>query len=220
MPNQRLPDEMLTQPLHQVEAILFDLGGVLIDIDGQRVFAHWARCAGTDATTLRSRFVMDEAYHRFERGELNATAYFDTLRIRLGIDISDADFLAGWNAMLVGEKPGIREVLARAATLHPLYLFSNTNRPHHAAWGVDYAAMLSPFAHLFVSSEIGRRKPEPAAFHYVAEAIGMPLESILFFDDATENIEGARAVGMPAVQVRTTQDIIDALARLEQRGRR
>lgn len=215
-----MPEHLLAQAQPKVEVILFDLGGVLIDIDGRRVFAHWARCAGVDAATLRSRFAMDEAYHQFERGELDTTAYFDTLRRRLGIDIPEADFLAGWNAMLVGEKPGIRDILARAATQHPLYLLSNTNPPHHTAWGADYATMLSPFTRLFVSSEIGRRKPEPAAFHYVAEAIGKPPESILFFDDSMENVDGARAVGMPAVHVRTTQDIIDALARLEQRGLR
>lgn len=213
-----MPNHLPPQVLLKVEVILFDLGGVLIDIDGQRVFAHWARCAGVDAASLHSRFAMDEAYHQFERGELDAAAYFAALRLRLGIDISDGDFLAGWNAMLVGEKPGIRDVLARAATQHPLYLFSNTNHPHHAAWGVDYATMLSPFARLFVSSEIGRRKPEAAAFHYVAEAIGKPPASILFFDDSAENVDGARAVGMPAVHVRTMQDIIDVLARLEQRG--
>lgn len=220
MPNHPRPLEVLAETLPRVEVLLFDLGGVLIDIDGQRVFAHWARCAGVDAATLRSRFAMDEAYHQFERGELDAAAYFATLRIRLGIDIPDADFLAGWNAMLVGEKSGIRAVLARAAAQHPLYLFSNTNSVHHAVWGADYATMLSPFARLFVSSEIGRRKPEPAAFHYVAEAIGRPPENILFFDDSAENVDGARAVGMPAVHVSRTQDIIDVLAHLEQRGLR
>lgn len=220
MPHHPPPPAQLPQTLPKVEALLFDLGGVLIDIDGRRVFAHWARCAGVDAAILRSRFAVDEAYRQFERGELDIPTYFAALRARLGIDLSDADFLAGWNAMLVGEKTGIREVLAQAAKHHPLYLFSNTNSAHHAVWGCDYAAMLSPFARLFVSSEIGRRKPEAEAFAYVAEAIGRPPENILFFDDAAENVEGARAVGMPAVHVTCTQDIIDVLAALGQRGLR
>ena len=64
---------------------------------------------------------------------------------------------------------------------------------------------------MFVSSEIGVRKPEPAAFAAIAAAIDLPLERILFFDDTLANVEGALAVGMPAVHVRSLDDIAKAI---------
>jgi putative hydrolase of the HAD superfamily len=59
---------------------------------------------------------------------------------------------------------------------------------------------------------MGKRKPEPDAFQAVADAIGVPLDAILFFDDTLENVQGARAVGMRAVHVRSGKDIEDAVA--------
>ena len=61
---------------------------------------------------------------------------------------------------------------------------------------------------------MGLRKPEPAAFAAIAAAINVPLERILFFDDTRANVDGALAVGMQAVHVRSLADIKNALARV------
>ena len=202
----------MTRP--HIEALLFDLGGVLIDIHAERVLEHWGRCAGVSVDFLRSRFEVDEAYRQHERGERDACGYFAALRDRLGIAISDEDFLTGWNAMLGDEKPGVRALLDRAVRVYPLYLFSNTNAAHHAVWSRALGSLLQPFQRQFVSSEIRLRKPEPQAFLHVADAMETAPQNVLFFDDVLENINGARAVGMQTVHVRSSQDIADALALL------
>ena len=69
-------------------------------------------------------------------------------------------------------------------------------------------------SHVFVSSEIGHRKPERSAFEFVARSVGVPIESILFFDDTLENVEGALAAGFQAVHVRGPADVKTALVRL------
>ena len=63
-------------------------------------------------------------------GKISDEDYFASLRASLGIGISDAQFLEGWNAIFAGEMPDIAELLPRAAKQMPLYAFSNTNRPH------------------------------------------------------------------------------------------
>ena len=198
------------------QALLFDLGNVLVEISFDRTFEHWSRAAGLEPGQVRDRFSFDTAYERHERGEITASAYFQTLRGSLGIDISDAAFLDGWNAMLVGEVPGIRELLGRAQDRFPLYAFSNTNVVHHAHWSVEFGPMLEPFRHVFASSEIGLRKPEPEAFMAVAAAIGTPPERILFFDDSQVNVKGARQVGLAAVLVTSIDDVAKALDRILQ----
>lgn len=139
-----------------VRALLFDLGGIVIEIDFNRVFAVWAALSGERIETVKSRFSFDTFFERHERGEITARDYFASLRSSLSIDLS--------------------------------------------------AEELRSFRKVFVSCEMGMRKPEPEAFAGIAAEIGVPLDEILFFDDTRENVEGARAVGMRAVHVRSVED--------------
>ena len=93
-----------------VEALLFDVGEVVIEIDFRSV-ASWAGAAGTAADALQARFAFDDAYQRHERGEIAAGEYFAALRSSLGIDLSDAALVTGWNAIYVNEVPGMRALL-------------------------------------------------------------------------------------------------------------
>ena len=112
------------------DALLFDLGRVVLDIDFSRAVACWAGHAGCAPDSIVARYVRDEAYRQHEMGKISDEDYFASLRASLGIGISDAQFLEGWNAIFAGEMPDIAELLPRAARHMPLYAFSNTNRPH------------------------------------------------------------------------------------------
>ena len=194
-----------------VRALLFDLGGVLVELDWERVFAHWARCAGKPVEPIRAAFSFDVPYQRHERGEIDAAAYYASLRRSLQLDIPDAQFDAGWKAVFVREIPETVEMVRALHGRIPMYLFSNTNPAHYEAWSTRFAAALEPFEKVFASSAIGRRKPSRESFEHVAGEIGEPTSTILFLDDTAENIEGARAAGMQAVLVRSPQDVRDAL---------
>jgi putative hydrolase of the HAD superfamily len=110
--------------------------------------------------------------------------------------------------------PGIAPLLARAAKRLPLYAFSNTNGSHVAHFSRVYAPLLGHFREMFLSSTIGLRKPDAAAYDHVVKAIGVPASRIVFFDDLAENIEGARGRGLIAVHVTSPDDVADALAAL------
>jgi FMN phosphatase YigB (HAD superfamily) len=196
------------------DALLFDLGRVVLDIDFNRTLGSWAQHAACEPTQLAQRFLRDELYHRHEKGEINDEAFFAGLRLSLGVDISDAQFVEGWNAIFVGEMPGINQLLARAAKRLPLYAFSNTNAPHVAYFSERFAEVLGHFREIFLSSAIGLRKPDAEAYDYVVEAIGLPADRIVFFDDLAENIEGARERGLKAVHVTSPDDVAKALQAL------
>jgi glucose-1-phosphatase len=201
-----------------VDAILFDLGGVVFDIDFRRALAHWAAAASCDAAVLQARFSHDDAGRRYETGRLSDAAFFQSLRTSLGVDLSDAALLDGWNAIFAGEMPGVAGLLAKAATRRPLYAFSNSNPAHQAYFSTRFAAVLGHFNHVFVSSDIGLRKPDADAFRFVVDAIGIPAPRILFFDDNLANVEGARACGIRAVQVTGRSTVSDTLCALERGG--
>jgi len=196
------------------DALLFDLGRVVLDIDFSKAIACWAGHAGCTSDDIVKRFVRAEAYQHHETGRISDAAYFDSLRSQLGVPLTDAQFLEGWNAIFVGEMPGIAQALARAAKRLPLYAFSNTNNAHVAHFSVIHADLLGHFRELFLSSSIGLRKPDAAAYDHVVKAIGFPAERIVFFDDSAENIEGARARGLTAVHVTSRDDVARALAAL------
>ena len=196
------------------DALLFDLGRVVLDIDFGRTLHHWARQAGCEPVLLGQRFLRGELYHRHEKGEISDEAFFAGLRSSLGVELSDAQFIDGWNAIFVGEMPGIRTLLGRAAKHLPLYAFSNTNAVHVACFSAQYAEVLGHFHQIFLSSTIGLRKPDAEAYDHVVQAIGVPAERIVFFDDLDENVRGARERGLKAVRVTSSGDVASALQAL------
>jgi glucose-1-phosphatase len=194
-----------------VEVLLFDFGGVIIEIDFDRVFDRWATLAGVPFAQVKSRFTHGEAYQRHERGEIGVAEYFAALRGELGIDLADEDFAEGWAQVFLDEIPSTVEAIRTLAPRMPAYLFSNTNRAHYDLWSVRYADALRPLHGRFISHQMGVRKPEAEAFQRVVREIGVPAGRILFFDDTEANVEGARAHGLQAVRVRSPEDVSSAL---------
>ena len=183
----------------KVDALVFDLGGVLIDIDLRRAFRAWAAAAGIPADAIAARFAVDEACCAHERGEIDDHAYFAHLRGSLGLPrLSDEQMLAGWTAIIGEPIPGIEALLQRLAPRVPLYVFSNTNPAHVAHFAPRLRGMLGYFRRMFTSCELGRRKPEAAAFARLSELIGAPPARLGFFDDVEANVAGARRAGLQA----------------------
>jgi putative hydrolase of the HAD superfamily len=202
----------LTEP---VNALLFDLGGVMIDIDFGRVFAHWAKYAPYSPAQINQRFVLDDTYHRYERGETDDAAFFDHVRRTLDLDASDAQIRDGWNAVFVAQNEPVLGMVKQASKTLPSYAFTNTSSSHQTAWTVAYPDVVSAFRRIFSSTEMGLRKPDRAAFEAVVQAIGQRPESILFFDDLASNVAGARAAGLQAVQVSGPRDVREGLRALD-----
>ena len=196
------------------DALLFDIGRVVLDINLEKVMDVWAGHAGCAPADLIGRFVVSDHFKHHEIGKIDDAAFFESLRASLGIGLSDDQFLEGWNALFIGEMPGIAKLLARAGQHLPLYAFSNTNPAHVAHFSKAYADVLGHFREVFLSSSIGLRKPDAEAYDHVVKAIGVPASRIVFFDDSAGNIESARACGLKAVHVTSTDDVARALEAL------
>lgn len=201
-------------PVRAADALLFDLGRVVIDIDFARAFACWAGHARCAPRVFEEQFRRDVSHHRHEVGAIDTREYFAGLKAAFAVDISYEQFIEGWNAIFIGEVPGMADLLERAARQLPLYAFTNTNPDHELVWSQRFIDILANFREIFVSSTIRLRKPDAAAFDHVVKAIGVPAQRIVFFDDVIENVEGARARGLQVVHVRSSADVADAFAAL------
>jgi putative hydrolase of the HAD superfamily len=193
-------------------AVLFDLGGVVLDIDFSRAIAAWAPHSRLPAEQLRAAFSADEPFQQHETGHLENDGYFAHLRQLLALDCELAHVQAGFNSIFVGEiEETVRMLDALRATV-PCYAISNTNAAHVAEIQRAFPRLLPRFRRVFASYEIGHRKPHPAAFTHVLDAIGLPAPEVLLFDDLQPNIEAACALGLQAVRVTGPADVRAALA--------
>ena len=194
-----------------IQALLFDLGGVVVDIDFNRAFSHWQPMSRLSLAELKAAFTFDVPYQRHERGEIGAAEYFAHLAQHLQLHDDPARIAEGWNSIFISEITETRRMVEAARAKLPCYAFTNTNAAHQAAWSARFPAVVQAFERIFVSSEIGHRKPDRSAFEFVARSVGVPIESILFFDDTLANVEGALAAGLKAVHVRGPADVKAAL---------
>ena len=209
-------------------ALLFDLGQVIIEVDFERAFATWAAAHKEEAggevalsrETLQEAWQADHMYEAHEVGAITSGDYFDYVRARLGLEVADHHMLQGWNDVLIGPMPGIEATLARLAGRVPLFAFSNTNQAHLESLSEQFRDTLACFEEIYASSTIGLRKPDPAAFAHVLDAMSRRLGrelapgEVAFFDDLAANVESARAFGLQAYVTATPADLTAALADL------
>jgi putative hydrolase of the HAD superfamily len=194
-----------------IKAVLLDLGGVLLRIHFDRTVTHWARAAGLPADAIADRFALDDAYARHERGEFSFTDYAQHIRETLGIALDDDTILRGWNQVLGEAMPGAVELVSAIAARYPVCLFSNSNAAHYACWSRDQRELLSAFRRVFVSHELGLRKPDPEAFFQVVSQMDVDPAAVAFFDDLDENVEAARRAGLMAFTVKGPLEVAATL---------
>ena len=178
---------------------LFDLGGVLV-----RINHFWEQAAaqagiaatfGVDGRTLINSFPALEAY---QMGAIDLEGYLARLAEWSGVTRDQA--LAIHNAILIGEYPGVPELIEdlKAAGIWTGCL-SNTNGPHWME--LLHFRGIALLDRRMASHEVGLSKPDPAIYHLCAEANGVEPSDIVFFDDHAGNVASAAEVGYRAFQV-------------------
>lgn len=196
------------------QALLFDLGGVLFEIDFGRALEAWSSHSALSLSQLRRTFTFDTEYERHERGEITAGEYFAHLASVLRLSGTPEQIESGWNAIFIREIEETRRLVQAVRRKLPCYAFSNTNASHMSAWAAQFPAVVSSFDRIFVSHEMGMRKPERPAFDHICRTLDLPPQSILFFDDLPANVQGAQDAGLRGVCVRGPADVARALAQL------
>lgn len=197
-----------------LQAIIFDLGGVIIDIDPERSLRTFEQMGHTDIRPLYETMAAEGWFARLEMGEVSPALIFDRLRHGLSRPVDDRDILRGWNALL-GTIPATRIQLLERLSLHfRLYLLSNTNVIHmesiHRYVDINFGAknMGHWFDQDYYSYEMGLRKPDPAIFEVVVEEQALDPTTTLFVDDTYNNILTARQLGFQTLHVSPGDDVV------------
>lgn len=201
-------------PNSAIKALLFDLGGVVLEVDFNKVFKSWESMSCLNEAQIKSKFTMDEHYQQHERGQIDATVFYEHLRQTLALTASDTEMDSAWNAIFGQQITASLDAIDIARAKFPTYGFSNTNQTHQRYWEHHFPRLTNSFDKLYVSSEIGLRKPDAQAFEFILNDIAVSPKELLFFDDSIENIEGAERLGIQTVLVSSSDSVVDALNKL------
>jgi len=187
---------------------IFDMGNVLIDIDFKRVLGVWSNLSGTPLAHLIERFKMGDVFEQHERGEISDQQFAEQLCHEMGIALSFEQFSAGWQSIFIGLRP---DAIAVMKTLreqgHRVVVLSNINRLHLEHWPTHYPEIEQNADAIYLSQELGMRKPDPAIFQHVLDKEGFSPQEAVFFDDVAENVNAASALGIQAILVVDNQTL-------------
>ena len=184
--------------------LLFDFGGVIIDIDYDATLAAVRRLSRAGSTIEFSQARQAALFDKFETGHLTPAEFRAGLRAAYDLDASDADLDAAWNAMLL-DVPAER--LALIGELrhqgHQTALLSNTNALHIAEINSRLARQYG-FTHgiadvldrVFYSQEVGLRKPGEEIFRHVLREMNWRPQDVLFIEDSPQHVATARHLGL------------------------
>lgn len=197
-----------------IDAIIFDLGGVVMDVRMERAPKLWATQAGVPPERVEEVFWSDTEYQRLERGEITIEQYHASMNGRLGGVLPFDVFLRGWNDVFVGLMPEVDQLLHRLDGKVRLLVLSNTSTAHTTHFRERFADILPVFERQFLSQEIGARKPDAACYQAVIDYAALPPHRMVFVDDKQANVDAARALGLHAIVALGTTSIAEGLSRL------
>lgn len=188
--------------LKNTDAIIFDIGNVLIDIDYEVMIREFAKIATVDFHQIVTYSHQDRVFDRYEKGQISSSEFRDTLRRYLRPGVSDEEIDTAWNSILVHYPLSKFELLKQLRKQYKVFALSNINALHAAAIDVhvqeQFGAedMRSYFDQAYYSHEMGHRKPEKEIYQMVLEAEALEPTRTLFIDDKLENINAAAALGI------------------------
>jgi putative hydrolase of the HAD superfamily len=180
-----------------VDLVLFDLGGVLIEVPGVHVMLELTGIASEEE--LWRRWLTCRWVRSFESGGCSAAEFAAGVVADWQLDLSPAAFLDGFRNWPAGPLPGAAELVAQTRASVATGCFSNTNALHWDSH-IGMWPLTGLFDHRFLSFELGLVKPDTAAFARVAEQLPVPAGRVLFIDDNAVNVAGAAAAGFQAAR--------------------
>jgi len=196
-----------------VKNIIFDLGGVLLDIDPQRSILSFRELGMADLIKPGGWGYDHEVFLKMEQGLLNEQEFRDGVRALIPQPVSDQQIDQAWCAMLIRYPPQKIGLLRELAKRYQLFLFSNTNSIHishfHELFMREFGFPLSGlFVKDYYSSDIKFRKPDPKSFQYVLNDAGLNPGETLFIDDLDKNTEAAAQAGMHTICLKPGMDLV------------
>ncbi len=194
-----------------ITTILFDLGGVVLDIDPQKSIEAFQKLELKDVDKLISNAHQEGIFKTFEIGGINEREFLTAIQEQLPEKVEDQEIIDAWNAMLIHLPEERIRLIEELKKSFKVMILSNTNKIHIEKlyeMGAEYTDMSNLFHHKFYSYEMECRKPDAIIYEKVLEQSNTKAENILFLDDNQQNIDTASNLGFQAKLVTSSNDMI------------
>jgi len=197
-----------------IKNIIFDLGGVLVNIDPQKTAKAFAQISNSNPVDVFELHKSQNFFVDYEIGRIDDHTFRDKIREFLNKDMSDESIDYAWGALLLDFPDNKIDMIDRARHEYMTFLLSNTNNIHRIKFEKDFrektkSDICEYFEHVYYSFEMNTRKPEKEIFLKVLEENNLKPEETLIIDDSLPNIETAQSLGIQTLHVKINQEVID-----------
>ncbi len=197
----------------QVKNIIFDLGGVILNVDYDLSVKKFEELGLADFQELYAQSGQSKLFDDLEIGAIKGDEFIKKIKTKINRQVADEKIKAAWNAMILDYPIERLALLKRLKSKYNTFLLSNTNEIHEQYF-IDILSSttsensLDPYFHkVYFSHKIGLRKPHPEVFNYILQENNLIAEETLFIDDSFQHIEAAKKLGINAVLLRKGQTI-------------
>jgi glucose-1-phosphatase len=183
-----------------VRVVLFDVGGVLVELSGLTLLQSWLGNRMTEEQ-IYTFWLTSPVVRAFETGKMPADAFGERLVAELKLPVNGEEFLSAFCSWMHGVFPGSIDLVRRVPRSYVRATLCNSNALH---WPLlmENREFREAFDHHFASHVMGKIKPDEEAYQHVLTALGCNPDEVVYVDDSLLNVESARRIGIRAFQVK------------------
>lgn len=193
--------------------IIFDLGGVILNIDFALTAKAFEALGVTGFADHFSQFKISPLFEQYETGQIDDSTFLEAIKTQTGLNLSNDQITAAWNALLLDFPQERVDFLLRLRQQYNIYLLSNTNALHafHFQEQLKQQTGLyleDIFHKVYMSHEVKLRKPDKAIYELVLKDNNLTPEETLFLDDTHLNFSGSTEAGIDHILISKDRDIL------------
>ncbi len=196
-----------------IKNLIFDFGGVIINLDPIRMVMAFAELGVTDIEKVNKSIADSGLYLDFEIGLITPAEFREGMRKHSGLKLTDDQVDNAWNAMILDIPPSRLSLLKELKKNYDIFLLSNTNEIHYhyfnkylsETYGINKVDQI--FKKCFYSHQLKLRKPEPEIFLKTLSLAGLKADECFFIDDSKANIQAACELGIQGVLLHQGEEV-------------
>lgn len=201
--------------MQEIKNIIFDLGGVIINLDNRRTEDAFVSLGAKNFSQFFGHGFAASFFKEYEVGKIKDEEFIENIRQLGNLTVSDETIIQAWDALLLDFPPERIELLKKLGKKYRIFLFSNTNAMHMKTVRKIYQDTFKDgilddlFEKTYYSHTLGLRKPTPESFHHIIKENQLKPEETMFVDDAKINVDGANAAGLKGFYLEPGKTIVD-----------
>ncbi len=194
--------------------IIFDLGGVLLNINPLLSLNEFSNISGIPQEELKIRLANEHVFEKFDTGSISPEEFRSDLCRIMGKKVNNTEIDRAWNLLLLDFPLHRVQLLQQLQKNYRIYLLSNTNSIHFRHYTKEFydkhgLQMADLFDTLYLSYEIGLHKPDEGIYTYVLQNAGLNPSECIFIDDSLPNLEAAAKLGIAGIHITSEVDVTD-----------